>query len=214
MSQFKAGQRVDQPSGDASLQELFERVGRLERARALGYYFDDRALTADTTTVVFNTFPSDLNVLVLSWFAWATGADVGLAFANFNDTFDAPGAEYYWNLGIVNQLGSQGSRNEDFTKDGGGFAYVPTDSGSTWGQILFPNYNGAFDVVRGPEFHGDGAWAENSAGGGRVDHWLTACYKQEDLEPLTDLEISVRKLSDPTTALQFAAGSRFTLFGF
>lgn len=203
---------VQRPSDGRDLAELFGRVEALERVRpGTGtLYVDDRILDAAVQTVTFDTFPSDLHILELTWdiaLDDASTVDLSMLFANFDDTFELPTEDYFWRL-----AGTVALDDSDNADGGAGLGLLQRDGGNGWGRARFPNYNAADwpGDGRGPMWVGDGAIATEN--GDETDQWIAAGYRQ-GTDPLTSIELSSWTL-DGADQQTFAAGSRFTLVGY
>lgn len=210
------------PSDARAVARVTGRVRNQERRRLPDptagnpVYVDERTLEADAASVLFDSFPDDLHVLELTWatFLSAEADDDSMIYLDFNgDTLDTAAEDYRWHLAMADQSGSQGSATDStLLREGGGIGYAsPHRAG--FGRVRFPAYN--VDLTGpsagiGPLWVGDGAWSD--ANTGVTDAWTVGGVRDNGAA-LTSILLSAARVSD-NSAINFAAGARFTLTGY
>lgn len=208
------------PSPHAALGEHLLRLQQLEALPPRGavIYVDDRILTGDDPDVVFDSFPASLALLELTWrAALAGGAADSLLYLDLNGNNDA-GTLYdsWWNIGLANQVGSQGSLSTD-DPDGDdsslAVGYIGADKAS-WGRLTLPSYDAAAET--GPLAEAgfviaQGGWGD-IAGGHTPDTWIAAGAPQQS-DAVTKITVRARDIGTFATQENFLTGSRFTLIG-
>lgn len=214
------GNRVDQVNVPDVLRDLRRRVRALEALKPAGtLYVDDRILAADTATLTFDSFPSDLALLRLAYSACTVEgvtADIGVGTLLYTDPPE-PSADWAWNIDVPNPTGGQGQLIQSAYSDQvGGYGFIPPYAGANVfavGEIAFPDYT--LTAGDSESYTGYGMSVLGVPGGDPPDVWTVGGYRQNS-GPITKIVLQVFDIADTglTTPLTYKAQSRFTLYGY
>lgn len=201
--------RVSRTDETRILNDHENRIGALERAPGKQVYIDDRVITDPVSVVTFTEFPSDREILELTWQITTDNYPEYLCMV-FNGDYPTTSNDYRWRLfGNVTDDETSDPRIGDSAGVLGG-SYVDEELstyGPHWGRIRFPDYNeptGAHAII----WQGEGGLAY---GGSTPDTWLIA-GAGDPSTPLTEINIfpavGGEVIPDGST---FVAPSRLTL---
>lgn len=167
-------------------------------------YVDDRILDADTDAVVFDSFPSDLTVLELTWEAWMTsGSDFpATMYVAFNGDYPSTEEDYWWRLSGSVEENTDAGGNDSW----GGLALIADSDIPTTGRVRFIDYTRDVTPNNGWAYIGEGSYA---TGGYTPDAWVIAGARGAASGPIADITVHAGGGSQ-----EWETGSRFTLTGY
>lgn len=198
--------RVVRTNEEQILTDHEQRIARLERAPMHQIYIDDRVIASPVEVVTFDGFPSDREILELTWEITTDADDVWIYLA-FNGDYPVTENDYRWRLfgDVAAAEIDLGSFNFGGAVGGSAILGEPV-FGPNWGRARFIDFDeqtGAHGII----WQGDGGIYD----GNSPHTWLiSGCG--DPPTPLTEIAVfAALSSSAAPDATQIVAPSRLTL---